>query len=317
MIEVGMTPFPEQSEEEIFVAALAESDAAQASLAPILRHLLTNDGNTLLNDEIVARFRGMLGDVARRLLASQAQAADAEDPEAYVEEREAALTQLLFANAELVRHLHALAMESQIGERLKHDNALEPVLSPLLQALIGSHDPDTASTAMATLAAQARFVQSQKRMELPIGELPGDLFHVALVALRNCAAGDDAEPAERAAETLRGHFDESASRIGLLSRLVTGMGAGAVAALDVEHSGLALFLTALAISANEPRELATISLSENQIVRLALSLRAAGLPDRQLLEQLMILAPTGLPPRGIDSISVERASTLLSSATGS
>ena len=317
MTAVEMAPFPKPSEEELFTSALAAGDAAQNSLAPILRHLVANDGNSLLNDEIVARFRGMAADVARRLLVCQAQADEAEDVQAYVETRQERLIQSLLSDVGLIRHIHALAMEGQIGERLAEENAIEPVLTPLMQALIGSSEPDTAGIAMAALAAQARFLQSQRRMELPIGELPGDLFHMALVALGNCAQDAEAVASERAVETLREHFDESFSRIGLLSRLITGMGAGAIAALNVEHSGLALFLTGLAIAANEPREVAAVSLGANQAARLALSLRAAGLEESAVLAQMLILAPDGSPPGGIEHIGAEQASWLLSAATGS
>jgi hypothetical protein len=38
---------------------------------------------------------------------------------------------------------------------------------------------------MNLLAAQARFGQAQRRMRLPLAELPGDLLHGALIAMRH------------------------------------------------------------------------------------------------------------------------------------
>lgn len=48
---------------------------------------------------------------------------------------------------------------------------------------------------MAALAAQSRFIQHQRRMSLPIGELPAELFLSALQAMRKL-------PQERAAALL-------------------------------------------------------------------------------------------------------------------
>ncbi|MFN5779780.1 MAG: hypothetical protein ACK44O_09970, partial [Novosphingobium sp.] len=96
----------------------------------------------------------------------------------------------LVERAALLNHIHAQALEFQLGERLQARIALDPVLSPLLQALIASPDSTTAASAMALLAAQARYVQAQRRMQLPVGELPADLFHAILQTVR----GLEAEP---------------------------------------------------------------------------------------------------------------------------
>jgi hypothetical protein len=73
------------------------------------------------------------------------------------------------------------------------------VLSPLVQELVAAKEGDMAALAMTVLAAQARFMQHHRRMELPLGELPGDLFHKALVLLREQprAMTTVAEAAER------------------------------------------------------------------------------------------------------------------------
>ena len=77
---------------------------------------------------------------------------------------------------------------------------------------------------MAVLAAQARFIQHHRRMALPLAELPGDLFHAALLALRSIAEESEAASAER---TLRDRYDEGHGRLGLISHLVMRMGKAA------------------------------------------------------------------------------------------
>lgn len=310
----GMNHYTDQSVEDAMRLELAEGDAMIGTLGPILRHLLANDDHSLFSDETVARVRGMVASIALQLLHAQADAAEVEEPEDYVELRFEPLSDALLGNAALLGHLHALALEWQISERLHGRNGLDPVLSPLLQALIASSDSDTAANAMATLAAQARFVQGLRRMELALAELPGDLFHSALVTMRTLA-GEDAEQAANLAEcALRAEFDESRSRLGLLARLVTGMGGGAIAALSISHAGMAIFLTALAIGSGQARDLAVFSTHDRQLARLALALRAAGLKSTAVEEQLIFLHPDIALPDGFDQLRAERAAALLAAS---
>ncbi len=311
----SMNHYTDQSVEDAMRLELAEGDAVIGTLGPILRHLLANDDHSMFSDETVARVRGMVASIALQLLHAQADVAAAEDAEEYVEHRFEPLSDALLGNAALLGHLHALALEWQLAERLHGRNGLDPVLSPLLQALIASSDSDTAANAMAMLAAQARFVQSLRRMELALTELPGDLFHSALVTM--CAlAGEAAEPAARAAEaSLRTEFDESRSRLGLLARLVTGMGGGAIAALSISHAGVGIFLTALAIGSGQARDLTVFSTHDRQLARLALALRAAGLKSTAAEEQLIFLHPDVALPDGFDQLRAERASALLAAST--
>ena len=67
---------------------------------------------------------------------------------------------------------------------------IDPVLTGLVQELIASQDSGVSALAMQALAAQSRFVQSQRRMELPLGELPGDLFHKALLLMQHLLDDD-------------------------------------------------------------------------------------------------------------------------------
>lgn len=289
---------------------LARGDDALGTVAPILRHLIVSDDRSLLGEEAIARVRGMLADVARQVLAPS----PGEVPE---QERIAALISGFCEIPGLLGHIHALALEGQLAERLQGRLALDPVLPPLLQALIASPEPATAACAMNLLAAQARFVQNQRRMQLPLVELPGDLLHGALLVMRTHTAADaEAEARANAVETeVRSAYDESRSRLGLIARLVTGMGAGAVAALSVTHAGVAIFATALALASGQDRDLAVLSTSETQIARLALALRAAGLKVPAIEEQFLALHPDVTLPDGFDRLGPDRAAAILAGSS--
>ncbi|WP_054529824.1 hypothetical protein [Erythrobacter sp. SG61-1L] len=309
-----MNHHTDQSVEDAMRLELAEGDAMIGTLGPIMRHLLANDDHSLFSDETVARVRGMIASIALQLLHAQADAAGIDEPEDYVDQRTDELVDALQGNGGLLGHLHALALEWQLSERLQARNGLDPVLSPLLQALIASSDVETAASAMAALAGQARFVQGLRRMELTLTELPGDLFHSALVTMRTLAGVED-EPAAQAAEAaLRAEFDESRSRLGLLARLVTGMGGGAIAALSLSHAGAAIFLSALAIGSGQSRDLAVLSTHDRQLARLALALRAAGLQPAAVEEQLIYLHPDIALPEGFEQLRTERAAALLTAS---
>lgn len=286
---------------------LAHGDAVIGSIGPVLGHLLANHDYSLFNDEIVSRVRGMVSDIARQLVEAKARTENASGFGGADSEERSAVAQTLLAESRLVSHCHALALEWQLSARLEKRSAIDPVLSPLLQALIASDEAATAATAMAALAAQARFVQSQRRMELPIGELPADLVHLVTASW-----ADASEQSERGAvETIRRGYNESASRLGLLSRLVTGMGAGARAALSISHAGAALFLSALASTTRCDRDLIVVSTNDRQLARLALSLRAAGLKPREVEEQFLHLHPDASLPEGFDLLRADRAAAML------
>lgn len=306
-------PAPEASSASARIEAmLARGDAVLGTVGPILRHLLAHDDHSMFSDEIVARVRGMAGDLARQLLDALG---DDDAPFPADDRAVDDLAELLIGSSALLCYLHALALEWQLTERLQARLALDPVLSPLLQALIGSSEPATSGIAMNLLAAQARFCQSQRRMQLPLGELPGDLLHGALLAMRAHAAADNAR-AERAEQAIRHDYDEGHGRLGLISRLVTGMGGGMVAALTVGHAGAAIFLTALAMASGQDRDTAVLATSEGQAVRLALALRAAGLKPQTMEEQFLALNPDGALPEGIDHFGAHRAAEMLSLSGG-
>lgn len=297
-------------------AMLARGDAMLGTVAPILRHLLANDDHSVFSDEIVARVRGMSRDVARQLLEALAGDEGRKGPPR--DDDIDALTAMLIGSAAFLCHVHALALEWRLTERLQAELALDPVLSPLLQALIGSSDAATAAIAMNLLAAQARFCQAQRRMQLPLGELPGDLLHGALLALRTHAGSEpeaDAR-AERAEKAIRHDYDEALSRLGLACRVVTGMGGGMIAALSVSHAGAAIFLTALAMASGQDRDTAVLATNEGQSARMALALRAAGLKPQAAEEQFQTLHPGHAMPAGTDRIPAYRAAEMLASSGG-
>lgn len=286
--------------------ALAHGDAVLGSVAPVLRHLLASDDSGLFGDAILARVRGMIADVARQLC-DHVRGAGGEGPDPV------ALTAAITDNPAFLSHVHALVLEWHLTELLQARLALDPVLSPLLQALIASPDETTAAHAMKFLAAQARFGQAQRRMRLPLAELPGDLLHGALLALRGVAR-TQAEAGATAEAAIRAGYDEGRSRLGLAARLVTGMGAGAVAALSLHHAGAAIFLSALATAAGQDRDLAALATSETQRTRFALALCAAGLKPAAIEEQLLVLDPDAVLPEGLDRLAPERAAALLAMA---
>ena len=152
---------------------LARANRALRGVAPVISHLLESSSHTLVSDEIVARLQGMLSDLARQLLTSASTIERHGSADVLLIDE---LSNILASDGAVLNHLYAVAMEGHLTERLEQRSSVDPVLSPLLQELIASDKPNFAELAMATLAAQSRFTQSQRRMQLPLGELPSDLF---------------------------------------------------------------------------------------------------------------------------------------------
>jgi hypothetical protein len=304
-----MTEQTAEAVELVLRDELGRGDAMIATSRPILRHLLANDDHALFSEEMIARIRGLVHDVASQLLFAQAAAADAPDRARYAAERRDELAQALFEDTDLLAYAHALSLEAQLTERLQGRSGIDAVLTPLVQELAAAREMDVAGLAMAVLAAQARFMQHHRRMALPLGELPGDLFHRSLLLLRSAA--DDQAAAEEAERRLRDGYEEGASRLGLVTRLVVTMGQKAVRALAIDHAGLAIFSTALAMASGQDRGLTVLSFADRQVARLALALRAAGLQQRAVEEQFLYLHPEIALPDGFDRLRADRAAALL------
>jgi hypothetical protein len=309
MIQQGQSSPPVAGIEHILRDDLVEGDAVLASTRSILRHLLANRDQSLFCDEVIARVRGMVGNVAYQLLFSTAEVAQALDPARMASEAQDELAALIMEDTAFLSHAHAITLEAQMADQLQQRTGIDGVLSPLVQELAASSDPQVAAGAMRVIAAQARFLQHTRRMELPLNELPGDLFHKALVLLRNYLPDDAA--AETAESRLRADYDETAGRLGQISRLVMSLGARATRALAVDHAGLALFATAVGMASGQDRNLAILSLGENQLARLALALRAGGLNQAAVEEQFVYLHPNAVLPEGFDAVTPERAVSLL------
>ena len=293
---------------------LAAGDAAAENVSPILRHLLDNGANSMFSDAIISGVRGMLSDLARQLLDARARSSGEVERVDHPAEHLNALADALSASPALLGHLHALACEWQLTQQLHARLALDPVLSPLLQAQMASPDPETASLAMKLLAAQARYCQEQRRMQLALTELPGDLLHGVLVAMRTLAGVEDDAQAAAAEAAIRLEFHEARTRLGLAARLIAGMGGAALSALSISHSGTALFLSALALASGQDRVVAVMSINETQLARLALALRASGLKQLAVEEQFLALHPDIALPEHFEQVSPDHAAALLAAA---
>ena len=296
--------------EQVLREELVRGDAILASAKPILRHLLANDDHALFSDELIARIRGMMTHLASQLLFAQAEAAGAEHRADYVAEREDELAMMLFDDTAFLAHAHARTIEAQLTERLQTRSGIDAVLSPLVQELVAASEGEMAALAMSLLASQARFMQHHRRMELPLRELPGDLFHKALVVLHEHASDDEAV-AEAVERDLRAAYDESSGRLGLLARVVMAMGQGATRALAIDHAGVGIFATALSMASRQERDVTILSFADRQFARLALSLRAAGLKQQAVEEQFLFFHPEVALPEGFDMLRADRAAALL------
>jgi hypothetical protein len=231
---------PHWPEGEGLRRALAQGDRALGRIGPILGHLLSTRDQSLFSDELVARIRSMLTHLAWQVLRVQAEATGVKGREEFAAEHGESLSETLFASLPLVAHCHALALEWQLSARMEGEFGLDPVISPLLQSLIGHEDAGIASGAMASLAAQARYAQTQRRMSLPLSELPGDLFHALLLAWRAYNGDDLSDALVRAEGRLRAEYDEAAGRLSLLERVATLVGKDATNALIFDQAGIGL-----------------------------------------------------------------------------
>ncbi|MFM6932296.1 MAG: hypothetical protein ACKOUT_08645, partial [Novosphingobium sp.] len=203
--------------ESVLQAELAHGDAMIGTIIPIMRHLLASDDHSVFSEEIVARSRAMLEDIAAQLLMARGDALQLPDARSLDAAEVQAFVTALCSDVGLLAHIHGLAVEWQLTERLHARLGLDPVLSPLLQTLIASSEPATAAAGMGLLASQTRFTQAQRRMKLALSELPADILHAAIVALREHAgpADDGSKLAEKA---LCEGYDEGRSRLGLMAR---------------------------------------------------------------------------------------------------
>lgn len=295
------------------VEDLAAARGAVANVVPILRHLLRSDDNSIFSDEIVTRVRGLFLDVARQLVIALAEAAGHAEPEGWAHQAAGELAHGLADNPVFLEHFHTLALEWQWTARLERSCGVDPVLPPLVQARMASPDRQISAGAMDFLTAQARFCQNQRRMQLPLEELPKDLLHIALVTLR-AHVGTDGKAdsyALIAERSVRSRLDEARARLVRMDRLLDAMGEGAGAALAIDKAGVSLFLTALARGAGLSREAAIMATVDSQLPRLVLALRACGLAPGAIAATVLALHPAARLPDGCADISPADAAALL------
>ena len=166
---------------------------------------------------------------------------------------------------------------------------------------------------MAAMSAQARFMQSQRRMHLPLNDLTADLFHETLQIWSKFARKSGPEVQFSTEAKLRHDYDESVSRPGLLTRLVTSMNAGVQACFSLDHAGIALFASGIGSRTRQPREVIVLACHEQQMARLALTLLTAGLKQDQLAQQLVLLHGEVALPERFAELDRDRAGDLLAS----
>lgn len=300
MDEAPPTELTVQAAAQALRAELARGDAAIADARPVLHGLLARGTDPWLSEELVARVRGMITDLAGQLLlpvdGSSGETGPAED---FIR-RQSDLAAELFEDQVVLAHVQSLALEARLIERLQARNGIDAVLPPLVQELVANSDDETAGLAMAVLAAQARFVQRCQRMQLSLQDLPGELLHKTLLRL-NAHGG------------ATGVMEEVEGRLALIERMVAGLD-DAAAALDIEHAGVAVFATALAFATGQERDLVVMALTGGQVTRLALALGAAGLDRRSIERQLQHLDPALSPPVGIELIESDEARALLAAS---
>ena len=284
---------------------LASGDRALRGVPSVLTHMLAGSGQALVSDAVVARLRGMLASIAQQLLQALASTPAPDiDPV-----KTDAIVDSLSSDSALLSYCYALAIETRVTDTLEQRMSVDPILSPLIQELIASREAATAELAMSAMAAQSRFVQSQRRMDLALNELPAELFATVLKRWQSVEKDERNLPAATA--KLKAAYDEGAGRGGLLLRLVAKMRGGAVAGLEVEHAGIALFATSLASLSKQPRELAVLACHESQGARLALSLRAAGMDGDGIERQFRALRPAEQPSQEIGMLESARAAAIL------
>ncbi len=287
---------------------LARGNRARASVAPVFAHFLDADGPSLFSDAIIASLRGQIDHLARQLLGQTIAGYTVEMPKSGAHQ---ALWDRLAGDASIIDHLYSVALEGLIAKNLELNAAIDPVLSPLLQELIASDNSAIAELAMSVLAAQSRFCLCQRRMEVPLGELPHEVFASALEHVDAAAIEASAQVDTRGLAALKRDYDEGTNRIGLFARLASAMRGGAVAGLDLAHAGLALFASSSSALLSLEREHAVFACHEGQSVRLALMLKAAGLSEEAVERQIVLLGCTQPIPTGFGEMTQAHAQDVL------
>ncbi len=301
---------PDNAADTILRDALVSGDALLSSVAPILSHLVATPDNTLFNDQVVASIRARAAHVASQLLTAQGEAQPSGDVAGFVAAAKDGLAAHLLRTPAFLVYCHALTIEAQLALSLEKRSGLDPVLPPFVQEAVAAGDAELASAAMAALTAQARFMQYHRRMALPVVELPANVLDAIIDNWHNFAGANARNALAQAEMKLRATRDEVTARTVLMDRLLERH-ERPEAALSLSHAGVSMFACALANATSQLRDRTVLAMTEQQAARLAVSLRAAGLPEKGVAQQFAFLRPDRSAPEGIGSLRRETARGLL------
>lgn len=277
--------------------AIARADRAVAAMPPVLASRISAVEDSTLGEEIVSRIRSMLAGLAADLLA---RASGTAEPGEWSDADVEALGRALLGDADLILHLQAQALEWQLAARLEDRVAIDPVVSPLLRNALESGDESLRAAALAFLEAQADWGRAQRQMELLRSELPD----AAIEGLAFAPATD--------ARAVAPEVSTGPSRERCAAQLIEALGADADGVLDVVRSGASLFLSALAARSGQARPDLVLATRKGQGLRIALGLRAAGVP-LPLLANRMYLIDEGFDlPEGFAQLTPNGAAAILS-----
>lgn len=305
MIDQAVTPAAILDAEAALRRDLVRGDTAAASALPVLRHLAATDDTSAFSEEVIASVRGMLADLAAQLLDAMIGQADRRS---HAPDEIAVLTRALLGDARVLGHVHAVAIEWQSTRSLLHRAALDPVCPPLVQEQMAAGN----ALARAFLDAQACWVGYRHRTVLPIADLPLETFEAVLGILRLLVDGEPtlAERVQAVEIELRGRRPIGHDRLQLAQQLAEQVGSSQL--LSVESSGVAIFLTALALRSGATRDEMVMATLPDQKARFVLRLLAAGVSPSRLSRQLHLIHQDAQLPAGIEGMDARSALRVLS-----
>jgi len=299
MTSVGPDFSGNEQSEDLLRAELARGRRALAAVPTVISSLVNDASPALFSEEAVARTRGMMDSLAMQL----ARSCGGEEPDrAALRSLAATLTGI----EPLLTHCHAMALEGTLLVRLGADG-IDPVLSPFLQQAISGAEPDFAAQAMRVLAAQGRFVQAWRRMELPLAELPADLLELASAACEKHVG----ERAPSAPQDGAEQADERQTRSEQIASLLLSGSDGLAHGLDPELAGVSLFVSAASLSTGIPRSTVIQTIAGGQETRLAMMLGACGVDSADRLDAIARFSPDAIRPTLAIDLSPQRARELL------
>ncbi|MXP25293.1 hypothetical protein GRI39_04440 [Altererythrobacter indicus] len=253
---------------------------------------MTIDDPLLFSDRIVAHSRGMLSNIAYQLVTYLEDNSNNNNKISVFSDKVDELYNSLLSDQEVLDFVHAEALEWQLADRLETQLGLDPVTPPILQELVRSDQVELAQLAKDVQAVQANAAQMARRMEMPLKALPADIFHkVLLIFEKGYIETQQAHTVAQLCVSLRETYAERKRRINKIARMLLLMGRRLREALFIEKAGVAIFSTALAAASGEERRRLIYTLSESQASRLGLTMRAAGLSEEEINEQIALLHP--------------------------